>query len=296
MREKTIYALGFFDGVHLGHAALLRQCRAMADEMGCKAGVVTFENHPDGLVFGAVPCLINTSADRERLLRDRYGMDCVVSLPFDRALMTLPWQDFFRLLLNKFGAAGLVCGYDFRFGNRGEGTAALLQEACREAGIPCAVVPEQSVDGVTVSSTSIRAMIEDGGMERAVRFLGHPHILTGEVVQGRQLGRTIGIPTANLRLPEGVLIPKFGVYCCRAVIDGSAYPAVTNVGTRPTVEGHHVTVEPWILDFSGDLYGREITLEFYKFLRPEEKFDSLAALQAEIRKNAAQTIEFFEKM
>ena len=295
MKEKTIYALGFFDGVHLGHAALLQQCRAMADEMGCKAGVVTFENHPDGLVFGAVPCLINTSIDRERLLRGLYGMDHVICLPFDKAMMTMPWQDFFRLLVEKYGAAGLVCGYDFRFGNRGEGTAALLQAACRETGIPCAVVPEQSIDGVTVSSTHIRSLVEGGQMEQAVKFLGHPHILTGEVVPGRQLGRTIGIPTANLHLPEGVLIPMFGVYCCRAIADGTAYPAVTNVGTRPTVGGHHVTVEPWLLGFEGDLYGRVITLEFYKFLRPEKKFDSLAALQAEIQKNAAQTIEYFEK-
>ena len=112
--------------------------------------------------------------------------------------------------------------------------------------------------------------------------MGHPHILTGKVVTGRGLGRTIGIPTANLRLPEGIVVPKFGVYCCRAIVDGETYPAVTNVGTRPTVGGHHVTVEPWLLDFAGDLYGKEITLEFHKFLRPEQKFASLEELQAQI--------------
>ena len=132
-------------------------------------------------------------------------------------------------------------------------------------------------------------------MATAVRFLGHPHILTGEVVSGRHLGRTLGIPTANMTIPTGVVVPKFGVYVCRVEIDGVVYPAVANVGTRPTVGGHRVTVEPWILDFDGDLYGREITLEFHRFLRPERKFDSLEALRQEIRKNAEETKEFFGK-
>ena len=295
MREKTIYALGFFDGVHLGHQALLQQCKSMAEEFGCAAGVLTFENHPDGLVFGAAPCLINTAIDRQRLLRNVFGMDTVVSLPFDKEMMSMPWQAFFRMLVEEYRAAGLVCGEDFRFGNRGEGTAALLQKACEDAGIACAIVPEQTLEGTTVSSTHIRTLMETGDMEQAVAFLGHPHVLSGQVVPGKQLGRTIGIPTANLQLPDGVLVPRFGVYCCKAIVDGAVYPAVTNVGTRPTVSGHHATVEPWILGFEGDLYGREIILEFYKFLRPEQKFDSLQALQAEIQKNAAQTLEYFEK-
>ena len=295
MREKTVYALGFFDGVHLGHGALLHACRELADDVGCAAGVVTFEGHPEGLVLGSAPRLINTADDREKLLRGKYRMDTVVSLPFDRALMEMPWQDFFRLLVEAYGAAGLVCGHDFRFGYRGQGNAELLSRACQEAGIPCVVVPEQRIDGVTVSSTHIRSLLEAGEMERAVEFLGHPHILTGEVVSGRQLGRTIGVPTANLRLPDGILTPRFGVYCCKAVVDGEVYPAVTNVGTRPTVEGHHITVEPWLLEFEGDLYGREITLEFYKFLRPEQKFDSLEELKAQIQADAAETRYFFSR-
>ena len=132
-------------------------------------------------------------------------------------------------------------------------------------------------------------------MEGAAEFLGHRHILTGTVVPGYHLGRTIGIPTANLVLPKGLLIPKFGVYICRCIVDGVRYPAVTNVGTRPTVNGSHVTVEPWILDFDGDLYGRELTLEFYKFLRPERKFPSLEELRGEIQKNAAETRKYFDK-
>lgn len=295
MKEKMIIALGFFDGVHLGHQALLKACRELADQMGCQAAAVTFTSHPDTLVSGKAPALLNTPADRHRLLTEQFHMDTVISLPFDKAMMTMPWQSFFRLLLTKYSAAGLICGHDFRFGNRGEGNALLLTDACQDAGIPCVVVPEQKLDGVTVSSTYIRALIEDGDMEQAARFLGHPHVFSGMVVPGKHLGRTLGIPTANLILPRDLLCPRRGVYACKAAVEGETYLAVTNVGTRPTVNGGNITVEPWILDFAGDLYGKEITLEFHKFLRPEKKFDSLAALRDEIEKNAAQTREFFEK-
>ena len=290
MEQKTIFALGFFDGVHLGHQALLAECRRLADDAGCTAGVVTFLGHPDALVSGVAPKLINTPDDRERLLKS-YGMERLVAFPFDKSLMEMPWQDFFRLLTTEYGAAGLVCGEDFRFGFRGEGNAALLQTACAEIGIPCAVIPAQKLDGITVSSTHIRSLLENGEMEQAVRFLGHPHILTGSVIPGKQVGRTIGIPTANLTIPEGCVVPKFGVYACKIL----NHPAVTNIGTRPTVNGSGITVEPWILDFDGDLYGQDITVEFYAFLRPEGKFPSLADLQKEIQKNAAQTRKFFEK-
>ena len=154
-------------------------------------------------------------------------------------------------------------------------------------------MPAQLLGQTRISSTYIRELIRAGEMERAVEFLGHPHILTGTVVRGKQLGRTIGIPTANLLLPEGVLCPRFGVYACRALVDGKTFPAVTNVGVRPTVSGEGITIEPWLLDFSGDLYGKTLTLEFHAFLRPERKFASLEKLQEEIRKNAAETRSLF---
>ena len=294
MTQKTIYALGFFDGVHLGHQALLTACRFLADQTGCAAGVITFTGHPDTLVLGKTPALINTPADREMLLKEMFFMDTVISLPFDKPLMEMPWQEFFRQLLNKYQAGGLVCGHDFRFGNRGQGTAALLEDACRQAGIPCVIVPEQKLDGVTISSTHIRTLLEAGDMEAACAFLGHPHILSGTVVSGRQIGRTLGIPTANLEVPEGLVALRHGVYACKATVDGNIYLAVTNVGNRPTVGGHHTTVEPWLLDFDGDLYGKPLTLAFHRFLRPEEKFDSLEDLKAEIEKNAAQVRKIFE--
>jgi len=295
MKEKTIYALGFFDGVHLGHQALLKACRELAEQHGCKAGVVTFLGHPDTLVSGSTPMLINTSEDRKKLLVQQFHMDTVVELPFDRAMMTMPWQVFIELLIRNYCAVGFVCGHDFRFGDRGSGTAALLQAYCKEQGFPCAVIPEQKLEGVPVSSTHIRGLLEAGRMEEAVRFLGHPHVLTEEVVSGRRLGRTLGIPTANLLIPQGVVQLRHGVYACKALTAEGEYLAVTNVGSRPTVGGHRITVEPWILDFEGDLYGKELTLLFYAFLRPERKFDSLEELRKEIQKNAAQTRKIFEK-
>ena len=287
--NKTIYALGFFDGVHIGHAALLSACRSLAQTRLCGAGVVTFSAHPDTLVLGQTPALINSPRDREWLLKDKFHMDRVVTLPFDNRMRSMPWEAFITMLRREYGAAGFVCGEDFRFGYRGQGNAALLSGYCAREGLPCTVIPDRMMDGVRVSSTYVRRQIETGDMATAVRFLGHPHILTGTVVHGKALGRKLGIPTANLQLPETLVVPKFGVYACGCLVDGVRYPAVTNIGTRPTVEGRGITVEPWILDYSGDLYGREITLEFYYFIRPEMKFPSLEALQEEIRRNAEET-------
>ena len=286
---KTIFALGFFDGVHIGHAALLNRCKELAREYGCKAGVVTFDAHPQSLVKGAAPGLIKHVGDREKLLRHHYFMDEVVILPFDENMRSLPWEDFLTLLRREYGAEGFVCGADFRFGHRGQGNTELLRAYCEAHNLPFGAVSEQFLDGVRISSTYIRRQIATGDMATAVRFLGHPHILTGTVVHGKKLGRRLGIPTANLVLPEMLTLPKFGVYACRAWIEGVPYAAVTNIGTRPTVSGTNVTVEPWILDYSGDLYGREITLEFFRFLRPEEKFPSLEALQQQIRCDAEET-------
>ncbi len=294
MKDKIIYALGFFDGVHLGHAALLRACRELAAENGARPGVLTFDGHPDALVKGENPGLLNTVQDR-RLLLEQAGMANILLLPFDRALMEQPWDVFFRRLLTEFSAGGLVCGSDFRFGCRGEGTAEKLAAACADAGIPCRVVEQQLLDGIRISSTHIRTLLEAGELVQAGRFLGHPHILTGVVEPGRQLGRTIGIPTANLPFPEGVLIPKRGVYACKALLSQGEYLAVTNVGSRPTVGGHQVRAESWLLDFAGDLYGQSMTLQFYAYLRPEEKFPDLAALRAQIGKDAAKVGKIFEK-
>lgn len=287
MTEKTVFALGFFDGLHLGHQALLTQCRSLADALKANAGVVTFLGHPDALVRSSAPPLIFTAQDRKKLLLQQFHMDTVRELPFDRALMEMPWKAFFHRLLD-MGAAGVVCGNDFRFGYRGEGTAQKLADACKEAAIPCRIVPEQTLDGIRVSSTHIRGLLEQGKIPEANRFLGYAYSLSGEVVSGKQLGRTIGVPTANLRWPEELVQLPFGVYACRVTADGKDYTAVTNIGKRPTVNGSGVTVESWLQDFSGNLYGKEITVRFLAFLRPEKKFDSLDALRGQILRDAQQ--------
>ncbi len=287
--KQQIFALGFFDGVHRGHQALLRECVALAESLGCKPAAITFENHPMSAFTSKYPPLLSSLPDRVALLR-RFGMEEVLTLPTTEEVMSTDWRFFLENLVAR-GAAGFVCGYDFRFGHKGLGDARMLALFCRERGLPCVILPEQSLAGQRISSTHIRHLIEGGDMEEAVKFLGHPHVLTGEVVPGRHLGRTIGVPTANVLFPEGVVIPKLGVYGCRCVIGGKPYRAVTNVGSRPTVGGHQIRAESWILDFDGDLYGREITLEFLKFLRPEQKFESLEELKSQIRLDA-QSLTF----
>ena len=286
MKKDKIFALGFFDGVHLGHQALLAECVRLSRELDAQPAAITFLQHPQSLFIPNPPLLINADGDRESLLR-QYGVGAIYKFPVTKEVMSTPWRDFLAKLM-EYGAVGFVCGDDFRFGHKGEGNAETLQQFCRENHLPCIIVPEQALDGVRISSTHIRRMIENGDMETAAKFLGHLHILGGQVVPGRQLGRTIGVPTANILIPEGVAVPKLGVYACTCAIDGHQYVAVTNVGSRPTVDGHQVRTESWILDFSGDLYGQHITLMFHQFLRPEQKFGSLEELKIQIHADAAE--------
>ncbi len=286
MKEK-IFSLGFFDGVHRGHQALLSQCVQLAHERKLSAAAITFETHPQAAFTTEYPRCLSTLADRKTLL-GRFGMEKIVVLPVTKEVMSTDWRRFLENLLAE-GAAGFVCGDDFRFGHRGQGDARRLEDWCAERGLPCVIVPEQTLEGVRISSSHIRSLLEAGNLDEAEKFLGHRHSFTARVVTGQGLGRTIGVPTANLSIEEPVILPKTGVYACLAHVGAACYPAVTNIGTRPTVDGQGITVEPWLLDFSGDLYGRTITLEFVKFLRPEKKFDSLEALKAEILHNAEET-------
>lgn len=285
--NECVLALGFFDGVHLGHGALLRRARELADQMNIPAAALTFDAHPLELISGRRVALLNTAAERAELMRELYGIDEILTLHFDRETMAQPWERFVRdTVCGRFGAIHTVCGEDFRFGAGGRGTAALLQAECARLGVGCDCVAQVCMDGAPVSSTRIRALLEAGETAAAVRLLGHPHLLTGTVTQGKRIGRTLGIPTANLVPADGVLVPRYGVYAANAVFDGQTRRAVVNIGTRPTVNGENVTVEPWILDFDGDLYGHTLRLELLDFLRPERKFSSLEELKAEILRNA----------
>lgn len=290
--NKKIFALGFFDGVHLGHQALLRECRVLAEQENCQSAAITFDRHPQSLFTPDPPALLSSLKDRELLLRE-YGISPVYCFPVVEETMSMHWQDFLEQLL-EFGAAGFVCGTDFRFGCKGQGNAEKLRFFCEERGLPCVIVPEQTMEGVRISSTHIRDLLERGHMESAKKFLGHPHILSGEVVCGRKLGSKLGFPTANVEIPHGVACPRHGVYACKARVGEETFVAVTNVGNRPTVDGHQVRAESWLLDFEGDLYGKTVTLEFHYFLRPEKKFDSLEQLKAAVLADGARTRNYFQ--
>ena len=298
MRERVI-ALGFFDGVHLGHGALLRRAAEEAKKRGCESAVFTFDRPPKEVITG-IPCpLINSPEDRAELVRRLYGIDEMIMVPFDDEMRTTPWDRFVTdILVGRYGAVHLVAGHDHHFGHKNQGSPELLREKCAELGLGCDIIPAVTIGGVTVSSTHIRKLLEEGDVETARAFLGHPHVLTQTVGHGRQLGRTIGIPTANLVAPPHVLLPKRGVYAAKITLpDGRAFGGVTNVGVRPTVNnGQDVTVEPWILDFDGDLYGQAIRVEFYHRLRDERKFDSLDALRSQIETDAVKTREAYPEM
>ena len=215
---------------------------------------------------------------------------------FDERILLLPWGVFVTdFLVKENGAVHLVAGHDFHFGYKGEGNPERLAQLCCELGIGCDIIPKVERDHITISSTYIRTLIAQGEMERANEFLGHPHTLTDTVAHGKKLGSTLGFPTVNLRFQPGVLIPAYGVYATKVWFEnGESRPAVTNIGVRPTVDdGDKVTVEGFILDFSGDLYGQTVRMEFYKKLRGERKFADLEALKQEVMHNAEQTRAYF---
>lgn len=294
--KERVIALGFFDGVHLGHAALLRRTAEAAAARGAAPAVFTFDRPPKEVVTG-VPCpLINSPEDRRDLVFRLYGIREIIMVPFDREMMTTPWEDFVeKILVERYHAVHLVAGHDHRFGHRNRGTPELLAEMCARLGLGCDIIPEVEVGGVTVSSTYIRRLIELGQVERAGRFLGHPHTLTGDVLHGRGVGSSRLFPTANLAIPPHVMVPSHGVYVSRVCFpEGGSCAAVTNVGTRPTLNnGTDVTVEACLLDFAGDLYGKRLRLEFYRRLRDELRFDSVDALKAQIAADAETARRYF---
>ena len=297
MGTKRVIALGFFDGIHIGHAALLRQTKKRAAEIGAIPSALSFDVHPDTLVFQKEVPLINSAAGRADLIRRLFGIDSVIFIHFDKTVMQMPWQDFVQTLVTEMDAAWVVVGHDFRFGWKGEGTAQRLKSYCAEHGLGCDIIPAVKLDGQIVSSTYIRELIAAGDMETANRYLGHPHVLVDTVHYGYRLGTKMGTPTINMRFPDGVIVPRFGVYAAKVFLeDGSEHMAVTNVGVRPTVSGENrVSVESFILDFSGNLYDHKVRVEFHAFLRPEQKFDGVDALKAQILRDAEVTRAYFSK-
>lgn len=298
--KKRVIALGFFDGVHMGHGALLALCAKRAKELDAVPAAFTFDLHPSALIPGKTPVpLLTTPDDRRGLMERLYGIREVIVAHYDDHMMKTPWRQFVTdFLIRDHSAVHLVVGHDFHFGYKGEGDPQKLQALCAELGLGCDVVPKVELEGITVSSTYIRSLMEEGNMDRALRFLGHPHVLTCRVAHGKKLGSTLGFPTVNLTFAPGLLIPAYGVYACKAVFEnGNSRIAVTNVGTRPTVQdGNAVTAEGFLLDFDGDLYGQKVRMEFYSYLRAERKFASLEELRTEVMRNAQQTRDYFTQL
>lgn len=292
---RRAIALGFFDGVHIGHGALLEKTKERAAEIGATASVLSFDVHPDKLVFGDDVPLINSSLGREEIIRRCYGIDNVVFLHFNKHTMRIPWKDFLDEIIERLNLVWIVVGHDFRFGYKGEGTSEKLKAYCEEKGIGCDIIQAVTLDGRIVSSTYIRTLIAEGEMEEAARYLGHPHTLADTVRSGYHLGTRLGTPTINMYFPDGVIVPRHGVYAAKVYLeDGSSHIAVCNVGVRPTVsDNNRVNIESHLLDFSGNLYGRQARIEFYRFIRPEKKFGSFEELAEQIHRDADEARAYF---
>lgn len=270
-------ALGSFDGLHRGHMAVIRAARQWPWE----AGAFTFPSSPAG-GSGVV-----TPRDKRRLL-EAAGLKRVYSIPFAQ-VRDIEAEDFVRrILVGKCQAKALCCGEDFRFGRGAAGDVALLTRLCGELGLELRVVPPVLEGGEKVSSTRIRAAVEAGDIPLANRLLGRPFGFSLEVIHGNHIGTGLGTPTINQALPEGFVLPRFGVYASWVRIDGRDYYGVTNIGVKPTVGSDRVLAETWMPEFSGDLYGKRVRVFLVAFIRPERKFGSLEELKEEIGRNARQ--------
>lgn len=292
---KTVIALGFFDGVHRGHAELIKMAKKRAQERGATPAVLSFDVSPESVVTGRRVPLIGSVKTREHLIRRLFGVERLIICHFDKATMALPWREFIDSLIQKYSAVHLVIGHDFHCGYRGEGNPESIAAYCGECGIGCDVIPKITLDGITVSSTYIRDLIGAGEIERANYFLGHPFIYAGTVAHGREVGRKLGTPTINLYGDdESLVLPSRGVYATKVFAEGMERPAVTNVGVRPTFGANdQASVETFILDFEGDLYGQYVQIAFYSFIRPERKFDDAQQLSAQIAEDIRTVRQYF---
>ena len=283
--SPSIVVLGNFDGVHIGHRALLKEAKRQKDALSLPITVWSFRALPGD-------CL--TSPDQRRALLLACSADRVVFDEFLRVKHLSPEAFFHQIVRETLHAEAVICGFNYSFGHRGVGNAETLSALCREVGIPCLVVPEVSYEGETVSSTRIRALLREGKPEAAAALLGRPYLLSATVEEGRRFGRQKGVPTLNQAIPENLCLPKAGVYATFCRVGEITYPSVTNVGCCPTVtDGSRFTVETHLLDFEGDLYQKTVSVGFLSYLREEAAFPSADALYAEIQQNIEQARSIF---
>lgn len=294
--NKAVIALGFFDGVHKGHAQLIEMANKRAQELNATPAVLSFDVSPEAVITGHSVPLIGSVRTRADIIKRLFGVENVIIYHFDIRTMEMQWKDFIDSLIEKYSAAHLVIGHDFHCGYKGEGNPERISEYCAKKGIGCDVIPQFTLDGITVSSTFIRELIVNGEIERANYFLGHPYIFAGTVRDGRKVGRKLGTPTINLEGDdESLVLPARGVYATKVFLEGGDKLAVTNVGVRPTFgENGKVSIETYILDFDGNLYGEYVRVGFYKYLRAEKKFENPEELRTQIARDIEETRAVFE--
>lgn len=291
--EPLHLALGVFDGVHIGHQAVIARAVSAAKREGGLAGLLTFEPHPIRVIAPAkAPAALLATLDHKARIVGDLGMDLFIPLHFDAEFASMDASEFIERL-TKAPVRTIAVGEDWRFGRNRGGDVPFLRAEAEKRGFRLEAVPPVMYDGDRISSTRIRQAIRDGNLEAASGMLGRPYSISGKVSMGRQLGRTLGYPTANLTVPD-VQTPPDGVWAVRVKDqDGSEWRGVANLGFRPTVDGKNHLLEVHLFDFSGDLYGREIEVLFEKNIRPEMTFPSLDSLRAQIQTDAATAKKLF---
>ncbi|HZG00253.1 MAG TPA: bifunctional riboflavin kinase/FAD synthetase [Chitinophagales bacterium] len=294
---NAVVTLGTFDGVHTGHRILVNTITEEAKRVGGESVLLTFDKHPRSVIRPgeAEPKLLTTLDEKVSLL-ENLGVDHLVIIPFTKAFSQLSAREYVSdFLVALFQPSVIVIGYNHRFGHHRDGNIELLQKLALEYQFEVKEINKQLVNDIAVSSSRIRIALEEGDVETASGLLGYPYVLNGIVESGDQRGRTIGFPTANIRPhDEQKLVPAFGVYAVKAVIDGTEHNAMLNIGTRPTVDGTRETIEAHLLDFSADLYGQSVGIQFHKRLRNEQKFSGIDALKSQLELDRKQTEQFFK--
>jgi riboflavin kinase / FMN adenylyltransferase len=297
-KTPTIVALGNFDGIHRGHRQVIQPILQEAESPKVFSTVVTFRPHPQEYFTGQSRTLLTPLDEKVQHLKN-LGVEQLVLLPFDEALSSLTPEEFVeQILVQQLQARQISVGQNFRFGKRRSGTTDDLKAIAAQYQVAVHIIPLYTAAGDRVSSSAIRQALEEGNPRQAGQLLGRPYALVGKVVTGRQLGRTIGFPTANLQVPPEKFVPRKGVYRVTVKGEGIAALGVMNIGDRPTVDeaGTQMTIEVHLLDWSGDLYGQTLSVELESFLRPEQKFGSLEELKAQIQADCAAARREWSKL
>ena len=286
--KKTAVAMGYFDGIHIGHKFLIDQMKQYAEVNNLDKAVFTFTKN---ITLGHKGKDILTVRHKVSVMQ-QMDIDLYYSPDFTVFAQLTPEEFVDEILIGSMGAKALFCGENFFFGKNRSGNVEVLKQLCGQRGVQVFVVPTVELDGVTVSSTEIRKALAEGDIPKANRMLGRPYSIDFEVVHGKQLGGKLGMPTINQIYPDTMCTPKEGVYITKTLADDTKYPSATGFGSRPTVNGTNVSCETTISGFDGNLYGKQVTVEFYKYSHPVQKFDSVQQLAEMVKDVLEQSREF----